>query len=198
MERCATRSFLLTERPTRAGNSPNVNRAARRLRYPVIVYSGYERTQLTALAMEFPDLSVALNRVIARLADLLPIVRSAVYFPDFQFSNSIKSVAPALCPSFGYDDLDGIADGLAASAAFHQIASGAIMVPDELANLRVQLLAYCERDTLAMVEAHRALDAIDVSRPRLGRRPRRFIALIVKVGLDHRLVRRKCEPRSRI
>jgi hypothetical protein len=46
--------------------------------YPVIVYSGYERTQLTALGLEFPDLSVALNSVIARLADLLPIVRSAV------------------------------------------------------------------------------------------------------------------------
>jgi hypothetical protein len=130
--------------------------------YPIIVYSAYERTQLTALAVEFPDLSVALNRAIARLADLLPIVRSAVYFPDFQFSNSIKSVAPALCPSFGYDDLDGIADGLAASAAFHQIASGAITVPDELANLRVQLLAYCERDTLAMVEAHRALVQLTV------------------------------------
>jgi hypothetical protein len=130
--------------------------------YPIIVYSAYERTQLTALAVEFPDLSVALNRVIARLADLLPIVRSAVYFPDFQFSNSIKSVAPALCPSFGYDDLDGIADGLAASAAFHQIACGAIIVPEELANLRVQLLAYCARDTLAMVEAHRTLMQLTV------------------------------------
>jgi len=130
--------------------------------YPIIVYSAYERTQLTALAVEFPDLSVALNSAIARLADLLPIVRSAVYFPDFQFSNSIKSVAPALSPSFGYDDLDGIADGLAASAAVHQIASGAITVPDELANLRVQLLAYCERDTLAMVEAHQALMRLTV------------------------------------
>ena len=130
--------------------------------YPIIVYSAYERTQLTALAVEFPDLSVALNRAIARLADLLPIVRSAVYFPDFQFSNSIKSVAPALCPSFGYDDLDGVADGLAASAAFYQIASGAIIVPEELANLRVQLLAYCKRDTLAMVEAHRALMQLTV------------------------------------
>ena len=130
--------------------------------YPVIVYSGYERTQLTALATEFPDLSVALNGVIARLADLLPIVRSAVYLPEFRFSNSIKSVAPALCPGFDYDDLDGVADGLAASSAFHQIASGAITVPDQLAKLRVQLLAYCERDTLAMVEAHQALMQLKV------------------------------------
>ena len=33
-----------------------------------------------------------------RMADLLPIVRGGVYFPEFWFSNSIKSVAPALCP----------------------------------------------------------------------------------------------------
>src|SRR4029077_14563953 len=36
--------------------------------YPIIVYSAYERTQLTALAVEFPDLSVALSSAIARLA----------------------------------------------------------------------------------------------------------------------------------
>jgi hypothetical protein len=86
--------------------------------YPIIVYSAYERTQLAALALKFPDLSVALNGVIARLADLLPIVRSAVYLPEFRFGNSIKAVAPALCPGFGYEDLDGVADGLAASSAF--------------------------------------------------------------------------------
>jgi hypothetical protein len=45
-------------------------------------------------------------------------VRSAVYFPDAGFSNSIKSVGPALCPDFTYDDLTEIADGAAASAAF--------------------------------------------------------------------------------
>jgi hypothetical protein len=92
-----------------------------------------------------------------RRSPFLPIVRGAVYLPEFGFTNSLKSVAPALCPSFGYDDLDGVADGLAASSAFHQIASGEITAPDELANLRIQLLAYCERDTLAMVEAHQAL-----------------------------------------
>jgi Domain of unknown function(DUF2779) len=130
--------------------------------YPIIVYSAYERTQLTALGLAFPDLGVALNGVIARLVDLLPIVRSAVYLPAFRFTNSIKSVAPALCPGFGYNDLDGVADGLAASSAFHQIASGAISAPDEMAKLRVQLLAYCERDTLAMVEAHQALMQLTV------------------------------------
>ena len=124
---------------------------------PIVVYSGYEQTRLTELASEFPDLSESLNALIARLVDLLPIVRSSVYLPEFQFSNSIKSVAPALCPGFGYNDLEGVADGGAASAAFLQLASGYLTVPEEVDQLRSALLAYCQRDTLAMVEVHRAL-----------------------------------------
>jgi hypothetical protein len=124
---------------------------------PIIVYSAYEQTRLKELAADFPDLSTALSALIARLADLLPIVRSAIYFPEFAFSNSIKSVAPALCPGFSYDDLDGVADGGAASGAFLQLASGALTAPSEMADLRTQLLAYCKHDTLAMVEVHRAL-----------------------------------------
>ena len=124
---------------------------------PIIVYSAYERTRLKELAANFPDLSAPLNALIERLADLLPLIRTAVYFPEFEFSNSIKSVAPALCRSFSYDDLDGVADGVAASGAFLQLASGAVTVLKAVAELRTQLLAYCKRDTLAMVEVHRAL-----------------------------------------
>jgi hypothetical protein len=131
---------------------------------PIIVYSAYEETRLKELAADFPDLSTALNALIARLADLLPIVRSAIYFPEFGFSNSIKSVAPALCPGFSYEDLDGVADGAAASGAFLQLASGALTVPNEAAALRTQLLAYCKRDTLAMAETHRALRLLTVQK----------------------------------
>jgi hypothetical protein len=124
---------------------------------PILVYSAYEQTRLIELASEFPDLSQLLNALIARLVDLLPIVRAAVYFPEFQFSNSIKSVAPALSPGFGYADLEGVADGATASAAFLQLATGYLTVPEEVDRLRSALLAYCQRDTLAMVEVHRAL-----------------------------------------
>jgi Domain of unknown function(DUF2779) len=124
---------------------------------PIVVYSAYEKTRLNDLVREFPDLGVLLRKIIARLADLLPIVRGAVYLPDFWFSNSIKSVAPALCPGFGYDDLEGVADGMAAAGAFLQFASGSIPGREEAEQLRVALLAYCHRDTMAMVEVHRAL-----------------------------------------
>ncbi len=124
---------------------------------PIIVYSAYEQTRLREIAEVFPDLRPSLEAVIARLADLLPVVRGGVYLAAFDFSFSIKKVAPALCPDFTYDDLDGVADGGAASTAFLQIASGALDAADEMARLRQQLLAYCERDTFAMVKAHEAL-----------------------------------------
>ncbi len=124
---------------------------------PILVYSAYERTRLKELAFHFPDLQPAIDAIIGRLRDLLPIVRGSVYFPDFAFSNSIKAVAPALCPGLGYDDLEGIADGGDAAGAFLQLASGAVPCPETVDELRKALLAYCERDTLAMVEVHRAL-----------------------------------------
>ena len=124
---------------------------------PVLVYSAYEQTQLRALTAHFPDLAPAIEAIILRLLDLLPVVRSAVYFPAFAFSNSIKAVAPALCPGFGYDDLEDIADGMAAASAFLQLASSAQLSYKAEDQLRTALLAYCRRDTLAMVEVHRAL-----------------------------------------
>lgn len=124
---------------------------------PIIVYSSYELTQLRALAGMFPDLRDPLTAIIARLRDLLPIVRGAVYIPAAGFGNSIKSVGPALCPDFTYDDLEMISDGMAASAAFLQLASGHLTDPEDINRLRVALRLYCQRDTLAMVEVHRAL-----------------------------------------
>jgi len=124
---------------------------------PIVVYSAYEQTRLKELAALFPDLKDPLNAIIVRLADLLPIVRSAVYFPDAGFSNSIKAIGPALCPDFTYDDLEDIADGATASTAFLQVASGHVTTPEEIDRLRAALRVYCQRDTLAMVEVHRAL-----------------------------------------
>jgi hypothetical protein len=49
---------------------------------PIIVYSPYEKTQPNELARKFPDLAALLNAIVIRLADLLPIVRGAVYLPD--------------------------------------------------------------------------------------------------------------------
>jgi Domain of unknown function(DUF2779) len=55
---------------------------------PIIVYSAYEQTRLKELASDFPDLSTAL---IARLADLLPIVQN----PSRDRADANPSSAPA-------------------------------------------------------------------------------------------------------
>jgi hypothetical protein len=93
---------------------------------PILVYSAYEHTRLKELAGEYPDLSASLDALIARLVDL--------------------SVAPALCPGFGYDDLEGVAAGGAASAAFLQLASRYLTSPEDVDHLRSALLEYCHRD----------------------------------------------------
>lgn len=123
---------------------------------PILVYSGFEASVLSDLADAFPDLARELERVRGRLRDLLPIVRTHVYHQNFHCSFSLKSVAPALVSGFGYGDLEGISDGGAASDSFHLLAAGQ-PEPKEEQRVRRALLAYCERDTLALVELHRVL-----------------------------------------
>ena len=152
------REFLAAgDEDPRRGFAETLIAALEEVAGPILVYSAYEQTQLRALSLHFPDLAPAIEAIIRRLRDLLPVVRAAVYFPAFEFSNSIKAVAPALSPGFGYDDLEGVADGSAAAGAFLQIVSGAHSDPEAISAMRVALLAYCKRDTLAMVEVHRAL-----------------------------------------
>lgn len=128
-------------------------------RLPILVYSPYEKARLTELAKHFPELAKPLRRIVKRLADLLPVVRGGVYHPDFDFSSSIKTAAPALCPDVTYDDLEEIADGTAASTAFWRMATGRVDAPTA-ARLRQSLLQYCGRDTWAMVRLHQALRAL--------------------------------------
>jgi hypothetical protein len=129
---------------------------------PIIIYSAYEKTRLKELAAAFPDLAKAIDRIVEQLSDLLPVVQRGVYHPAFEFSGSIKSAAPALCPDVTYDDLDQIADGAAASTAFWIMAAGRADA-DTSALLRHSLLAYCRRDTWAMVRLHQALKQLAAS-----------------------------------
>jgi predicted RecB family nuclease len=125
----------------------------------VVVYSSFEAGVLSELASALPDLASGLDALRARLVDLLPVMRQHVYHPAFGGSFSLKAVAPALVEGFGYGDLEQIAGGGEASAAFLRLASGAVADPEEEARLRSALRAYCKRDTLALVELHRVLRA---------------------------------------
>lgn len=123
----------------------------------ICVYSSYERGILNDLARSQPQHAAALAAVVNRLHDLLPVVKDTVYDPGFRGSFSLKRTLPALVPGFDYDDLE-VSDGLAAAATYGEV----IEHGDEPERRRVfaDLRKYCERDTLAMVELHRALTAL--------------------------------------
>ena len=121
----------------------------------VVVYSSYERSILTQLAVALPEFSHRLLALSDRTLDLLQVLRAHYYHPRFHGSYSMKVVLPVLDPELGYDDLE-IQDGTQASVAFARI-----IAPDtpcqEKERLRKALVAYCGRDTEAMVRVFDAL-----------------------------------------
>jgi len=121
----------------------------------IVVYSSFEADVLEALAEELPQLAGALDERRARIVDLLPIVRDHCYHPELRGSFSIKRVLPAFVPGLGYQDL-AIRDGLTASLSHARLVDPRTP-PEQRATLRAQLLAYCARDTEAMVALYRAL-----------------------------------------
>jgi len=84
-----------------------------------------------------------------RTFNLLILVRDEYYHPQFHGSFSIKSVLPALVPEMGYGDLE-IQHGLIAAIDFGRMVA-ADTPTDERDRTREALLAYCQRDTEAMV-----------------------------------------------
>src|SRR5438876_92077 len=118
----------------------------------VAYYASFERDCIRHLKAAVPGLERELTRIEQRLVDLLPAIRNHVYHPDFGGSFSIKKTLPALVPGVSYGDLK-IADGETATVELLRLMfEGATMPPDERAALRRALLAYCARDSWAMVK----------------------------------------------
>ncbi len=123
----------------------------------IVVYSGYEANTLRGLRDRIPEAWADLEGLVGRIWDLLPAVRDHYYHPALDGSFSIKAVLPAVCPHLDYRDLR-IADGMTAAAAWLRMI-GPRTPPEERAVTRADLLAYCARDTLAMLEVRKALVA---------------------------------------
>jgi hypothetical protein len=117
----------------------------------ILAYNaGFEKKVLQDLALVFPDHAPALLRIIGRIKDLRSPFQWGWYVvPAMNGRTSIKVVLPALVPSLGYADLE-IQEGGTASGLFHQVVEG--RYAGDQARLRHDLLAYCGRDTYAMVK----------------------------------------------
>jgi predicted RecB family nuclease len=117
----------------------------------IVTYSAYEKTRITELKRLVPERAAALDELLAKLVDLLPVVRNNVYHPDFRGSFSLKYVLSPLVPGLSYNDLV-IVDGRLASVEIARLLFVAHRIPArERDRLRQDLLDYCERDTWATV-----------------------------------------------
>jgi hypothetical protein len=80
--------------------------------------ASFERGCLLTLAAAFPDLAGPLERLAARIVDLLPVVRRHYYHRDMRGSWSIKAVLPTIAADLGYDSLIEVKSGTDAQAAY--------------------------------------------------------------------------------
>ena len=122
----------------------------------IVVYSSFEATRIKELIEALPHLSDSLSALLGgRIVDLWKIVKEHCYHPDFHGSFSIKAVLPALVPGLGYGDLE-IQEGSLASMAYAEMIASDTPAKRRK-QIRKNLLAYCERDTEAMVRLYEVL-----------------------------------------
>ncbi|MEI7637510.1 MAG: DUF2779 domain-containing protein [Syntrophus sp. (in: bacteria)] len=123
----------------------------------ILTYNmSFEKRVLKELTSQYPKHKKIIEKWIDNIQDLMPLFRRRdVYFWKFKGSYSIKNVLPVLVPKLSYDGLE-IADGGAAMDAYHKMCI-AKDNPEELAQIKDNLLEYCKVDTLAMV---RILDTL--------------------------------------
>jgi len=91
----------------------------------IVVYSSFEKTTISQLKKDLPDLADRLDALVERLYDLEAIFKNHFCHPGFHGRTSIKVTLPTLVPELAYSDLE-IAEGGSASAAF------AYLVPPEI------------------------------------------------------------------
>jgi len=101
-------------------------------------------------ALSFPKYKTAINKIIARLKDLMIPFQHRLYCtPSMQGSYSIKKALPTLVPEMSYSSLS-IQEGGTASSVFAAMVMGEFV--GDVEKVRRDLREYCGMDTFAMVE----------------------------------------------
>lgn len=121
----------------------------------VAYYGRFESDRISELAGFSPRDKAALEALMARIVDPLPIFRDHVYDNKFNGSFSLKVVAPAILGEVQSYEGMLVADGSAAQRAFEYLISEGSRPDAE--EVKAALLEYCKKDTLVMVELVRWL-----------------------------------------
>ena len=95
------------------------------------------------------DFLKAMNSRIFDLMLIFKFKRQMYVKSEFKKSASLKKVLPVICPELSYKSL-AIQEGGAASASW-PVLTGGVIAEKEKARLAEDMLAYCKRDTEAMV-----------------------------------------------
>lgn len=143
-----------------SGHDPRIHIAEKLADLPdegtVIAWNaGFERRCLKELAKDVPQFEGQLLSLAERTVDLLPVTKNNYYHPDQRGSFSIKAVLPTLAPELDYSTLE-VKDGGNAQAAYIE-ATHCDCTSQRKTEIESALKAYCERDTLAMVEIYRRM-----------------------------------------
>jgi hypothetical protein len=114
--------------------------------------ASFEKGCNEEMARMEPRFADFLKSVNERIFDLMLIFKFKNHLyvnSTFQKSAALKNILPVLCPELAYDSL-AIQDGGEASASWPILTSGNTP-EDEKLRLAKDMLAYCKRDTEAMV-----------------------------------------------
>lgn len=115
----------------------------------IVYHATYEKGRMQYLAERFPAYRDLIERWIAQLVDLLPVVKDCYYHPNMAGSFSIKPTLAALAPELTYADLQGVKNGSEAQWAYIQVALLHDQTEDPVRIIE-GMRRYCERDSLGM------------------------------------------------
>ncbi len=118
----------------------------------IVWFASFESSRNREMALLYPQYADMLNSINDRMFDLMLLFKfkNHLYLhSEFGGSASLKKVLPVLCPELAYSDL-AIQEGGEASASWLTMTSDKTP-KDERLRLAENMLAYCKRDTEAMV-----------------------------------------------
>jgi hypothetical protein len=120
----------------------------------ILVYDkSMEIQMINALILLFPDLKVELKNVAEKIVDVSLIFKNFYYYHSgFKNNFSLKSIATVLVPEISYGTIQS---GLQAMNNFEKMMACENEIEKEI--LKADLIDYCYKDTIAVLEVYNFL-----------------------------------------